>query len=86
MSEVLSKVSCDYKFLYFTCSHDWEFHIGEQNHQNQKLSAGADMDFKADLIGSLLNVRSRERVGGRDLRTISTVYQIFLKSFAPNTR
>ena len=26
-----------------------EVHIGEQNHQNQKLSAGFDMDFKANL-------------------------------------
>ena len=44
MSEVLSKISYDYKFVYFTCSHDREVHIGEQNHQNQKLSAGSDMD------------------------------------------
>ena len=44
MSKVLSKISYDYKFVYFTCSHDREVHIGEQSHQNQKLSAGFDMD------------------------------------------
>ena len=45
MSEVLSEISDDYKFVYFTLSHDKEVHISEQNHQNQKLSAGSDMDF-----------------------------------------
>ena len=49
MSEVLYKISYDYKFVYFTCSHDREVHIGEQNQQNYKLSEGSDMDFKADL-------------------------------------
>ena len=48
MSEVLYKISDDNKFVYFTCSHDKEVNIGEQNHQNQKLSAGANMDFKPD--------------------------------------
>ena len=32
MSEVLYKISYDYKFVYFTCSHDREVHIGEQSH------------------------------------------------------
>ena len=45
MSEILSEISHDYKFVYFTISHDKEVHINEQNHQNQKLSAGSDMDF-----------------------------------------
>ena len=45
MSEVLYKISDDNKFAYFTSSHDKEVNIGEQNHQNQKLSAGSDMDF-----------------------------------------
>ena len=45
LSEVLSEISDDYKFVYFTLSHDKEVHISEQNHQNQKLSAGSDMDF-----------------------------------------
>ena len=49
MSEVLSKISNDYKLAYFTCSHDREFHIGEQNHQNQKISVCSDMDFKPHL-------------------------------------
>ena len=44
MPKVLSKISDDYIFVYFTCSHDREVHIGEQSHQNQKLSAGFDMD------------------------------------------
>ena len=44
MSEVLSKILYDYKFVYFTCSHDRDVHMGEQNHQKLKLSAGSDMD------------------------------------------
>ena len=40
MSEVLSKILYDYKFVYFTCSHDRDVHMGEQNHQQLKLSAG----------------------------------------------
>ena len=35
--------------LYILLSRDKEVHIGEQNDQNQKLSADSDMDFKADL-------------------------------------
>ena len=35
MSEVLSKISYKYKFVYFICSHDREVHIGEQNNQNK---------------------------------------------------
>ena len=50
ISEVLSKISYDYLFVYFTCSNDKEVHIGEQNPKNQKLSAGSDMDSKANLI------------------------------------
>ena len=37
MSEVLCKISDDYKFVYFTSVYDKEVNIGEQNHQNQKL-------------------------------------------------
>ena len=48
MSKVLYKISYGYKFLYFTCSHDWEVYVVEQNHQNQKLSAGNDIDFLPD--------------------------------------
>ena len=44
MSEVLSKISYDYKFVYFTCSHDREVHRSEKNHQKQKCSASCDMD------------------------------------------
>ena len=44
MSKVLSKISYDYKFVFFTCSHDGEVHLGEQNHQKLKLSAGSDKD------------------------------------------
>ena len=36
MPEVLSKISYDYKFVYFICSHDREVHRSEQNHQNLK--------------------------------------------------
>ena len=36
MFEVLGEISDDYKFVYFTFSHDKEVHISEQNHQNQK--------------------------------------------------
>ena len=46
MSEVFSEISDDYKILYFTCSHDKEANIGEQNHQNPKLSGGSAMDFQ----------------------------------------
>ena len=64
MSQVLSEISDDYKFLYFTCSHDKEVNIGEQNHQSQILSAGSDMDFKLNFKknSSLLNVQRRGRV------------------------
>ena len=70
MSKVLSKISYDYKFEYFTGSHDREVHIGEQNQQDHKLSEGSDMDFKADLIFLLLNVPSRGRGGRPKLRTM----------------
>ena len=43
MSKVLYKISYDYKFVYFTGSHDKEVHIGDQNHQNQQSSAGSDI-------------------------------------------
>ena len=49
MSEVLSKISYDYKYVYFTFLHNREVHIGEQNQQNHILSEGSDMDFKANL-------------------------------------
>ena len=48
MSEVVSKISDDYKFVYYTYLYDKEVNIGEQNHQNLKLSVGSDMDFKAN--------------------------------------
>ena len=50
MSEVLSEISDDRKFLCLTSLHDKEVNIGKENHQNQKCSAGSDMDCKLKLI------------------------------------
>ena len=47
MSEVLFKISYDFKFVY-----DRNVHICEQNQQNRKLSEGSDMDLKADFCFS----------------------------------
>ena len=39
MSEFLSEIAYDWKFVYSTCLHDKEVNIGEENHHNQNLSA-----------------------------------------------
>ena len=45
MSEVLFKISYDYKFVYFICSHNREVYIYENKIvKNQKSSASFDMD------------------------------------------
>ena len=50
MSEVLSELSDDYKFVYSTCSHDKEVNIGEENQQNQKGLVGSDMNLVAKVL------------------------------------
>ena len=57
MSKVLNEISDDYKFVYFTCSHNKEVNIGEQNHQNQQLSGGFDMDYKSNSYCFTLKVK-----------------------------
>ena len=64
-------------------SHDRKVHIGEQNHQNQKLSAGSDMDSKRNFFFSLLNVQSRGRGVGPKFDTMSKVKQFCKNSVAP---
>ena len=78
MSKVLSEISHDYNFIYFTCSHDNDISIGEQNHQNKKLSAGFDMDFKPNFLSSLVNVQSKGMGLGeeRGCRTLDNVHSL----------
>ena len=73
MSKVLFKISDDLKILYFSFLQDKEVNMGEQNHQNQKLSAGSDMDLKPPFYLFILNVRSRGRVGGGGVETLEKV-------------
>ena len=84
MSEVLSKISYDYKFVYFNCSHDREVHIGEQNHQNQKLSAGSDMDSQPDFYFFTFEC-PRQGEGGKGSRASDNVRSLsfFFKKCRP---
>ena len=63
MSEVLYQIPYDYKFVYFPSVHDKEVHIGEQNHQKQKLLVGSDMhsQHNFNFFLSLFNVQG---IGG----------------------
>ena len=69
-----------------TCSHFNEVNIGEQNHQNQKLSAGFDKDFRPDFyFYFFFNVRSRGTGGGvPNFGQCFKVYQFFSKDCRPS--
>ena len=52
MSKILSEITYDYNFIYFTSSQSKEVNISVQIHHNQKLSACFDIDLNQTLIFS----------------------------------
>ena len=48
MPKVSSEIPDGYKLVCFCSLQDEEVNVGNQNHNNQILSAGSDMDLKPD--------------------------------------